>query len=40
MAQIVARTWDDLDKVRTPLPNICTIIDDNYHRCIAGKETL
>lgn len=32
-----ARTRNDFDKVRTPLPNVCTIIDDNYHGCITGK---
>jgi hypothetical protein len=32
-----ARTWDNFDKIWTPLPNVCTIINDNNHGCITGK---
>lgn len=30
-------TRDDLDKVRTPLPHISSVIDNDHHTCIARK---
>jgi len=30
-------TWDDFDKIWTPFPNICAIVDDDDHRCVDRK---
>ena len=33
-------TGNNFDEIGTPFPHVCSVIDNNDHGCITGKESL
>ena len=35
--RMTRRTWYDLDEVRTPLPDVRAVVDDDHHRLVTRE---